>query len=95
MSVIASASSARRVQSAWRWVLLTHRWLGILVGLIVLLWCLSGVIMMYVRYPLSLRQVEDILFERGIDIRPAAGHIDKVFHVQFQFLIQQWKFRKK
>ena len=24
--------------------------------------------MMYVRYPLSLRQVEDILFERGIDI---------------------------
>ena len=25
--------------------------------------------MMYVRYPLSLRQVEDLLFERGIDIR--------------------------
>ena len=24
--------------------------------------------MMYVRYPLSLRQIEDILFERGIDI---------------------------
>ena len=23
--------------------------------------------MMYVRYPLSLRQVEDLLFERGID----------------------------
>jgi len=26
------------------------------------------VVMMYVRYPLSPRQVEDILFERGIDI---------------------------
>jgi putative transposase len=26
------------------------------------------IVMMYVRYPLSLRQVEDILFERGIDI---------------------------
>jgi putative transposase len=26
------------------------------------------VVMMYVRYPLSLRQVEDILFERGLDI---------------------------
>jgi putative transposase len=26
------------------------------------------VVMMYVRYPLSLRQVEDILFERGMDI---------------------------
>ena len=28
--------------------------------------CLA--VMMYVRYPLSLRQVEDLLFERGIDI---------------------------
>src|ERR1035438_5627245 len=26
------------------------------------------VVMMYVRYPLSLRNVEDLLFERGIDI---------------------------
>ena len=26
------------------------------------------VVMMYIRYPLSLRQVEDILFERGIDV---------------------------
>ena len=25
-------------------------------------------VMMYVRYPVSLRQVEDLLFERGIDI---------------------------
>ena len=25
-------------------------------------------VMMYVRYPLSLRQVEDLLFKRGIDI---------------------------
>ena len=26
------------------------------------------VVMMYVRYPLSLRNVEDLLFKRGIDI---------------------------
>ncbi len=26
------------------------------------------VVMMYVRYPLSLRNVDDLLFERGIDI---------------------------
>jgi len=26
------------------------------------------VVMLYVRYPLSLRNVEDLLFERGIDI---------------------------
>ncbi len=25
-------------------------------------------VMMYIRYPLSLRQVEDLLFERGIEI---------------------------
>ena len=25
-------------------------------------------VMMYIRYPLSLRQVEGILFERGIDV---------------------------
>jgi putative transposase len=32
------------------------------------------VVMMYIRYPLSLRQVEDILFERGIDISHDIGH---------------------
>jgi putative transposase len=26
--------------------------------------------MMYVRFPLSLRTVEDLLFERGIDVSP-------------------------
>ena len=25
-------------------------------------------VMMYIHYPLSLRQVEDLLFERGIDL---------------------------
>ena len=29
---------------------------------------IRGAVMLYVRYPLSLRQVEDLLFERGIDI---------------------------
>jgi len=27
-------------------------------------------VMMYIRYPLSLRQVEDLLFERGLDREP-------------------------
>jgi len=31
-------------------------------------------VMMYIRYPLSLRQVEDILFERGIDISHETVH---------------------
>jgi transposase-like protein len=31
------------------------------------------VVMMYVRFPLSLRNVEDLLFERGIDICHEGG----------------------
>ena len=30
--------------------------------------CSALAVMMYIRYPLSLRQVEDLRFERGIDI---------------------------
>ena len=30
---------------------LVHRWLGILLGLVMLLWCLSGFVMMYKPYP--------------------------------------------
>jgi hypothetical protein len=33
------------------------------------------VVMMYIRYPLSLRQVEDFLIERGINIRSRDGSI--------------------
>jgi transposase-like protein len=29
-----------------------------------------GLVLRYGRFPLSLRNVEDLLFERGIDIRP-------------------------
>ena len=34
-----------------RWLFLAHRYLGIALGLLMLVWCLSGVVMMYVRYP--------------------------------------------
>jgi PepSY-associated TM region len=34
-----------------RWLFLTHRYLGISVGLLMVMWCLSGVVMMYVSYP--------------------------------------------
>jgi hypothetical protein len=34
-----------------RWLLLLHRYLGIAVGLLMVMWCLSGVVMMYVSYP--------------------------------------------
>jgi hypothetical protein len=34
-----------------RWLLLLHRYLGIAVGALMAMWCLSGVVMMYVSYP--------------------------------------------
>ena len=35
----------------FRLLVLVHRYLGIVFGLIVALWCLSGFVMMYVQYP--------------------------------------------
>ena len=35
----------------FRLLVLIHRYLGIAIGLIVALWCLSGFVMMYVQYP--------------------------------------------
>ncbi|HWX78682.1 MAG TPA: PepSY domain-containing protein [Steroidobacteraceae bacterium] len=34
-----------------RWLLLLHRYLGIAVGALMVMWCVSGVVMMYVSYP--------------------------------------------
>jgi hypothetical protein len=34
-----------------RLLLLAHRYLGIAAGLLMVMWCLSGVVMMYVSYP--------------------------------------------
>ncbi|HZV19766.1 MAG TPA: PepSY domain-containing protein [Sphingobium sp.] len=34
-----------------RSVLFLHRWLGIVIGLLMTIWCLSGFVMMYVDYP--------------------------------------------
>jgi hypothetical protein len=34
-----------------RWLFLLHRYLGIAVGALMVMWCVSGVVMMYVGYP--------------------------------------------
>lgn len=47
----ATATVFRRTAQRWRWVLVAHRWLGIVLGLLVLAWCASGIVMMYVPYP--------------------------------------------
>lgn len=33
------------------WLLAVHRWLGVVVGAVMTLWCLSGFVMLYVDYP--------------------------------------------
>jgi hypothetical protein len=35
----------------WRTLLILHRYLGIAVGLLMLIWFLSGIVMMYVGFP--------------------------------------------
>lgn len=48
----AAVPRARRRAGPWvRWLFLVHRYLGIAVGLVMALWCLSGFVMMYVQYP--------------------------------------------
>ena len=38
----------------WRKLLIySHRWLGIVVGLVFVAWCVSGVVLMYLRRPAS------------------------------------------
>ena len=48
------------------------------------------VVMMYVKYPLSLRNVEDLLFERGIDIHGTVhNHFNQERHLISRDLYHQ------
>jgi hypothetical protein len=51
MSPTDTASDRQLSRTFWRYTILTHRYVGIAISLIILLWCLSGIIMMYVQYP--------------------------------------------
>jgi uncharacterized iron-regulated membrane protein len=51
MSLTDTASDRQLRRTFWRYTILTHRYVGIAISLIILLWCLSGIIMMYVQYP--------------------------------------------
>src|ERR1700733_6792465 len=44
-------SRQHNITAMTRWLLLLHRYLGIGLGLLMAMWCLSGVVMMYVSYP--------------------------------------------
>jgi hypothetical protein len=47
----ASARPARRTAWAPPWLVVAHRYLGVALGALMLLWCVSGVVMLFVPYP--------------------------------------------
>jgi hypothetical protein len=47
----APARPARRTPWAPRWLVVTHRYLGVVIGGLMLLWCLSGAVMLFAPYP--------------------------------------------
>ena len=70
MSATATASDApkraRRTRWAPRWLVATHRYLGVVLGGLMLVWCLSGAVMLFSPYP-SLRADERIAHLPPID----------------------------
>jgi hypothetical protein len=57
-------------------ILILHRWLGVVIGVVMTIWCLSGFVMMYVDYP-RLTPAEQL---RGLSALhlPAASALDRV-----------------
>ena len=60
-----------------RWLILAHRYLGIALGLVMVVWCLSGVVMMYVRYP-SLAEGERLTHLAVLDWRGCCAALDEM-----------------
>src|SRR5579871_1404211 len=58
-----------------RWLVLTHRYLGIALGILMLAWCLSGIVMMYVAYPRLTRE-ERLHALRPLDLRGCCASLD-------------------
>ncbi len=61
-----NAGKARRSAWAPRWLVVVHRYLGVALGGLMLLWCLSGMVMLFVSYP-SVSQDERLAHLPRID----------------------------
>ena len=46
----------------WRATVITHRYLGIAIGLLMVMWFVSGIVMMYVPFP-QVKEAERLLPE--------------------------------
>lgn len=63
-----------------RILFLIHRYLGMAIGLLMLMWCLSGIVMMYVPYP-SLPETERVKALAPIDWNGCCAIVDVPEHV--------------
>jgi hypothetical protein len=59
-----------------RWLILTHRYLGIAIGILMAAWCLSGIVMMYVGYP-ALTRAEQLRALRPLDLHTCCASLDR------------------
>lgn len=62
----AAAFTETLKRTAWKWLVVGHRWLGIGTCLLFVMWFLSGLVMMYVAFP-SLTKPERIALSQRID----------------------------
>ena len=51
MQMIARVRGSRWKAIVWRALIVTHRYCGIAIGLLMVMWFISGIVMMYVPYP--------------------------------------------
>ena len=79
--------------AVWRGLVVLHRYLGVAVGIVMTLWCLSGVVMIYSGYP-RLAEAERL---RGLaplqlatccaDVSPALARVDGIRRFNVEMLV--------
>lgn len=66
-------------RTAWKWLVVGHRWLGIFTCLLFAMWFVSGLVMMYVAFP-ALTQQERIALSQRMDWNRIAITPERVLH---------------
>jgi uncharacterized iron-regulated membrane protein len=78
-----------------RWLFILHRYFGIVLGVLMLMWCLSGAVMMYVAYPelseaTRMGALEAIDWEHCCTIGSAAlSDAEEISHFEVEMLAGQ------
>ena len=65
--------------TAWRWLIVGHRWLGIAMCLFFAMWFASGLVMMYVAFP-ELTREEQLSRLQRIDWRQVRFAPERMLH---------------